>query len=124
MDDTVSWIMDFTIKPGQLDTLSPLVAAMTQSTQAEPGALQFAWSVNDDGTSGLVSEQYADTDAALAHLRTFTEHFAAPLLAAVTPTRFTVLGLPGEALQAALQGFGPVYLRPVDGVAPALHSRP
>jgi quinol monooxygenase YgiN len=115
MDDPVSWVMEFTVKTGALAALTPLVAEMAQSTRSESGALQFAWFVSDDGASGQVHERYADTTAALAHLRTFTERFATPVLAAVEPTRFTVLGLPSVALQQALDGFAPTYLRSLGG---------
>jgi quinol monooxygenase YgiN len=115
MDDPVRWVMEFAVKPGQLDTLTHLVAEMAQSTRAEPGALEFTWSVRDDGTGGQVYERYADTAAALAHLRTFTERFAEQVLAAVAPTRFTVLGLPSDGVRQALAGFAPTYLRPMGG---------
>lgn len=113
MDDAVSWVMDFAVKPGQLDMLTPLVEEMARSARAEPGAQQFAWFVSEDGTSGQVHERYADTTAALAHLHTFTERFAERVLAAVEPTRFTVLGLPSVGVRQALDGFAPTYLRPL-----------
>jgi quinol monooxygenase YgiN len=115
MDDAVSWVMEFTVKAGQLDMLTPLVEEMAQSARAEPGALQFAWFVSDDGTRGQVHERYADTTAALAHLHIFTERFATQVLGAVEPTRFTVLGLPSDGVQQALAGFGPTYLCPMAG---------
>jgi quinol monooxygenase YgiN len=117
MDDPVTWLMEFTVKPGAFTTLTQLVDEMSRSTRAEPGALQFAWYVSDDGASGQVHERYADAAAALAHLRTFTERFAGQVLAAVEPTRFTVLGMPGDAVQQALDGFAPTYLRPMGGFA-------
>ena len=113
MDDAVSWVMEFTVKPGQLDMLTPLVEEMARSTRAEAGTQQFAWFVSEDGTSGQVHERYADTTAALAHLHTFTERFAERVLTAVEPTRFTVLGLPSAGVQQALADFGPTYLRPL-----------
>ena len=115
MDAQVSWLLEVAVKPGQLDTVRALMREMVASTRAEPGALGYEWFISDDGGVVQLAERYADSDAALAHLETFGEKFAGRFLAAVDPTRFTVMGAPSEAVQVALSGFGPVYLRPFGG---------
>jgi quinol monooxygenase YgiN len=115
MDDRVSWVLEVAVKPGQLETFRALMREMVESTWAEPGALSYEWFVSDDGGVVQLAERYADSDAALAHLETFREKFAGRFLEAVDPTRFTVIGAPSEAVQSALSGFGPAYLRPFGG---------
>jgi hypothetical protein len=62
-------------------------------------------------------ERFADSAATLAHLGTFGEKFAGRFLAAVDPTRLTVMGSPSDEAKAALSGFGPTYLGPFGGFA-------
>ena len=57
-------------------------------------------------------ERYADSAAALAHLRQFERNFAKRFLEMVDRTRFTVLGNPGDELRAVLDRFGAMYLKP------------
>ena len=115
MDTQVSWMLEVAVKPGQLETLRVLMREMVGSTRAEPGALGYEWFVGDDGGVVLLAERYADSAAALAHLAAFGERFAGRFLAAVDPTRFTVMGCPSDAVKAALGGFDPAYLRPFGG---------
>ena len=57
-------------------------------------------------------ERYADSAAALAHLRQFEKNFAKRFLEMAERTRFTVLGNPSDELRALLDGFGARYLEP------------
>jgi hypothetical protein len=52
----------------------------------------------------------------MTHLGSFAD-FAERFLAAVTPTKFTVLGHPNATAQAALAGFSPIYLTAKAGFA-------
>ena len=115
MGDRVSWVLEVAVKPGQLDAFRALMQEMVEATRAEPGALGYEWFVGDDGGVVHLNERYADSAAAMTHLATFGERFAGRFLAAVDPTRFTVMGSPSDAAQAALGGFGPTYLRPFGG---------
>jgi quinol monooxygenase YgiN len=117
MGGHVSWVFEVAIKPGQLEAFEALVCQMVESTRSESGALVFEWYVSGDGSVGQIYERYADSAATLIHLHAFGEKFAARLMAAVDPTRFTVLGTPSDDVRGALSGFGPTYLRPVGGFA-------
>jgi quinol monooxygenase YgiN len=117
MGDQVSWMLEVAVKSGQLDAFRALMEEMVASTQGEPGALIYEWFVSDDGGVVHLSERYADSAAVLAHLATFGEKFAGRFLAAVEPTRLTVMGSPSDEAQTALSGFGPTYLRPFGGFA-------
>ena len=43
MDDQVSWLLEGTVKPGELDNVKALINEMVESTRAEPGALNYQW---------------------------------------------------------------------------------
>ena len=115
MDAPIAWVLEVAVKPGQIDTLQALMAEMVASTDAEPDALSYEWFASDDGGVVHLYERYADSAAALAHLGTFGEWFAGRFLAAVDPTRLTVMGSPSDQVKAALSGLGPTFLRPFGG---------
>ena len=117
MSDHVSWSLEVAVKPGQLDELKAVLAEMIESTQAEPGALIYEWSIGGDGSTAQAYERYADSAAVLAHLTTFGEKFAGRLLGAVDVTRFVVYGTPNDEARAAMSGFGPSYMTPLGGFA-------
>ena len=117
MDAPIAWVLEVAVKPGQIDSLQALMAEMVASTDAEPDALSYEWFASDDGGVVHLYERYADSAAALAHLGTFGEWFAGRFLAAVDPTRLTVMGNPSDQVKAALSGLGPVFLRPLGGFA-------
>jgi quinol monooxygenase YgiN len=117
MGDQVAWLLEVAVKPGQLDTFRTLMTEMVESTRAESGALIYDWFIRDDGSAVYLNERYADSAAAATHIGTFVEKFAGRFLAAVDPTRFTVMGSPSDELRAALSGFGPTYLQPFGGFA-------
>jgi quinol monooxygenase YgiN len=48
IDDQVSWLLEMTVKPGELDNLKALIKEMVESTRAEPGALNYQWCISDD----------------------------------------------------------------------------
>src|SRR5688500_9481930 len=104
METQVSWLLEVAVKPGQRDAFRALMQEMVEATRAEPGTLGYEWFVSDDGGVVHLSERYADSAAILAHLGTFGEKFAGRFLAAVDPTRFTVMGSPSDEAKAALGG--------------------
>jgi quinol monooxygenase YgiN len=117
MGDQVSWVLEVAVKPGQIETFRALMNEMVGSTRAEPGALIYEWFVSDDGSVVHLYERFADSAATLAHLGTFGEKFAGRFLAAVDPTRLTVMGSPNDEAKAALNGLGATYLGPFGGFA-------
>jgi quinol monooxygenase YgiN len=99
-------------KPGQLDNFQALTGEMVEATRRERGVLTYQRFVSTDCKLVLVYEQYADSAAALAHLRQFEKSFARRFSEMVDRTRFTVLGNPSDELSALLDGFGATYLKP------------
>jgi quinol monooxygenase YgiN len=115
MGTRVSWLLEGAIKPGRLDDFRALVDEMVDATRAEPGALDYEWFVGESGNLAAIYERYADSAAGLAHVASWGPRFSARFLAAVEPTRLTVLGNASDELKAALSGFGPIHFVPLGG---------
>ena len=113
MGDQVAWLVELAVKPGQLDDFRALTGEMVESTRSERGVLSYQRFVSEDGRSVHVYERYADSAAAVAHLRVFEQRFAARFAGMVDRRRFTVLGTPADELKRMLDRFGATYLRPL-----------
>lgn len=111
----VAWVVELALKPEALDEFRSLTRKMVEATKAEPGALVYERFVSGDGRSVHLYERYADSAAALAHLRTFADRFAAPFSALAERRRVTVYGDPSRELRAVLDRIGAVYLASLDG---------
>jgi len=112
MGDQISWCVELAVKPGQLDNFQALTGEMVEAARREHGVLAYQRFVSADCKLVLVYERYADSAAALAHLRQFEKNFAKRFLEMAERTRFTVLGNPSDELRALLDGFGARYLEP------------
>jgi quinol monooxygenase YgiN len=112
MGDQISRHVELTVKPGQIENFRALTSEMMESTRDEPGVLNYERFVSDDGKFVHVYERYADSAAAVAHLRKFGKNFGERFLTMVDRTRFTVFGTPSDELRGLLDGFGVTYLRP------------
>jgi quinol monooxygenase YgiN len=112
MGEQISWRVELAVKPGRLENFLALTGEMVTATRDEPGALSFQRFASQDGRFVHVYERYADSAAALAHLRKFETIFSGRFVAMVDRTRFTVYGNPNDELRALLDGFGATYLRP------------
>jgi quinol monooxygenase YgiN len=115
MNQTVSFLYEVAVKPGQLDELRTLMSELVDSAQTEPGALAYEWSLSDDETVAHVDERYADSTATLSHLAKFRETFLERFLAAVEPQRLVVYGTPSEKVKEALEAINPVYMSTFEG---------
>ena len=112
----IRWILEVSIKDGKAEELESLIAKMAEAAEAnEPGTLGYKWMISNDRTIGQVFEHYADSEAALVHLKSFNTNFAQSLLALVEPGRYTVYGNPSEALRSAIAGFKPIYMSEAGG---------
>lgn len=112
MDNQISWHVELAVKPSQLDNFRALTGEMVDSTLGENGVLSYQRFVNEDGNIIHIYERYADSAAALAHLRTFAEKFGRRFVQMVERTRFIVFGTPSEDLRRVLDGYGVTYLKP------------
>lgn len=118
MNNNVSWIFELTLTEGTPDDLKKLMPELVESTEKnEPGTLAYEWTLNEDNTICHIHERYLDSDSALTHLKTFTEKFAARLMALGNSTAFVVYGNPSSDLKEALKGFGGTYMSPIGGFA-------
>jgi quinol monooxygenase YgiN len=115
MGTEIAWLVELSVNAGALETVRALMEEMVTSAQGEAGTLSYAWYVSEDGQTVAIYERYADDAAVLAHQARFGERFAERFLGAMTPTRYTVLGAPGEEVREALGGFNPSYLEPFGG---------
>ena len=118
MNNNISWILELSVKSGEMDNVKMLMAEMVQATEAnEPGAMNYEWFLNEAESSIHLYERYADSEAALVHLGNFGAKFAERFLASMTPTGLNVYGNPNEELTKALTGFGGVFFPPIGGFA-------
>jgi quinol monooxygenase YgiN len=112
VNDQVAWLVELAVKAGELDNFRALTREMVESTHRESGVLKYERFVSEDGKYVYAHEQYADSAAALAHLRTFERKFGARFLSMVERRRFLVFGIPTAELKGVLDRFGVRYLRP------------
>jgi quinol monooxygenase YgiN len=115
MGDQISWQVELAVKPGELENFRVLTSKMVESTRDEPGVLIYERFISEDGKVVQVYERYADSAAAVAHLRTFEHKFGGRFLSMVDRKRFTVFGTPSDELRGMLDGFGVTYLGPFGG---------
>ena len=115
MGDQVSWQVELAVKHGELDNFRALTEEMVESTRGEPGVLSYERFVSTDGQVVHVYERYADSAAAVAHLRTFGRKFGRRFVGMVERKRFTVYGTPSVELRGMLDEFGATYLEPFGG---------
>lgn len=112
MNDEVSWHVELAIKPGKLDDLRALTGEMVAASRKEPGTLSYQRFVSEDGGFLHIYERYSNSEAALAHLRTFTARFGERYAALVERRRFILFGLPSDELRRFLERFGAIYAKP------------
>ena len=70
-NQNVYWMLELKIKDGQRAPFEQLMHAMVESTQTEPGALDYRWTIAEDGQSCHILERYTDSAATLTHLAGF-----------------------------------------------------
>jgi quinol monooxygenase YgiN len=117
MEDHVAWVIELTVKPGQLGTLKELMDEMVEGTSGESGTRNYEWYISDDESTVHIFEKYESSEAMIAHVNGFLEKWAARFMGCVEPTRFVVYGSPSEAARELLAPFGGTYLGPWGGFA-------
>ena len=116
MTNHVYWILELSIKDGQLESFRSLMHEMTTATQNdEPGALNYEWWISEDNSTCHLYERYEDSAATMVHLGNFGSKFAERFMSHVDPTGFTVYGNADDTVKGALAAFGPVYMQPFGG---------
>ena len=118
IEGQVSWLLQCTVKDGQLDAFKQLMTEMVVSTRdEEAGTLNYEWFISDDNRSVHLYEKYADSAAALAHMKSFGEKWAGRFLSCIDVERVTAYGNPDEAAQKALAQMGAKTLATWGGFA-------
>ncbi len=116
MSDHVYWILEVSIKDGQADAFKALMEEMVTATKAdEPGALNYEWSLGDDGSSCHIYERYDSSDSTMVHLGNFGTKFAGRFMECAQPTKFTIYGAPDDTVKKALQPMGARYMADFGG---------
>lgn len=116
--DSVTWVLELDINDGQDEAFRTFVSDMVAATQAnEPGTLIYEWSLREDGRHCHVHERYANSDAAMIHLRTFAEHYQSRFFSIFTPVRCLLYGAPTDEVRGILAGLNTQYLAPAGGLA-------
>jgi quinol monooxygenase YgiN len=69
-EGAIHWVAVVKIHDGQLEEFKARAEETIATAKAnEPGQLVYEWHISPDGTTCHVDEWYADTEAALAHVR-------------------------------------------------------
>lgn len=104
----VSWMFELTINDGRDSDFRALAAEMAAATERnEPGTLDYEWYVSDDGRDLHLFERYANADAAMIHMGTFSKHYKARFFEVLTPTRLTLFGAVDERVVAGMAELAP-----------------
>ncbi len=115
MGEQGSWQVELALKPGALDNFRGLTVERGEATRGESGVLRYERFVSADGQGVHVYERYADSAAAVAHLRTLGRKFGRRFVGMVDRKRCTVYGTPSAELRGMLDEFGATYLEPFGG---------
>lgn len=115
MQREVSWQVEVAIAPGRLDDFRALSIEMIEAARREPGTLAYERFVAEDGRTAQLYERYVSSEAAVAHLRAFSERFGDRWGAIIQRRRFVVLGPASAELRAMLAPFGATHFAGIDG---------
>ncbi|MGY8769761.1 MAG: putative quinol monooxygenase [Pirellulales bacterium] len=112
----VYWIIETSVKDGELKNLKALNAEMVKATKAnEPGTLGYDWSISADGKTCFFFERYADSDAVMIHTKTFGEKYAERLMTMIEIKSFHVFGKPNDEVKKGLSNFGANFHQSIGG---------
>ena len=109
----VYWIVALKTHPGAEAAFQAAREKLVASTKEEPGALNYEWSVTEDGLCHIY-ERYADAAAAKLHTARNRE-LIAKMAESVTRLSFTLYGAPDEELKQMLASRGALVMKAVDG---------
>ena len=117
MHDHISWWVELTIRPPDVNAYRDLTREMIEFARTEPGTLIYDRYLDNDGLTIHVFERYVDSTAAVAHIRNFDVLFAHRFHGMIERKRFTVFGDPSTELRHLLDRFGARYVGLLDGFA-------
>jgi len=112
----VYWLIESSVKEGQLENLKAMNAEMVKATKAnEPGTLSYDWSISDDGKTCYIFERYTSSEAVMVHLKTLGEKFAERLMATIEIKSVQVFGNPNDEVKKALGALGAKFHQSIGG---------
>ena len=112
----VSWIIEASIKPENLGSISSLMNEMSNDfMENEHQTLNFEWSIDSTQTLLHVHERYEDSVTALGHVKSFRSKYGERFTSLISPFRVVVYGHPSEPLSNELQALRPVVLNCLGG---------
>jgi quinol monooxygenase YgiN len=102
------------VRPENYEAFAELVSRIVSATRTEPGTLSYEYHVNPDRSAVHIVERYR-TPALLGHVEETFAPFAERFLELATIERLYVYGATTPEIRAKLDGFGAVYMAPMDG---------
>ena len=108
MNNEIRYRIEFTIEGSKIEEYKKLVQDMVRLVEAnEPDTINYEFYLNKAQTSCVVNETYANSEAALAHLKGVAIQTILPKILNISKiTRFDVYGEPSEELQKVLTSLG------------------
>jgi len=101
---------DFTIEEGKIEEFKKLIQDISKLVENEPDTIRYQFYLNKGGTSCVVNETYANSEAALAHTKGVAlQAILQKILRVAKMTRIDVYGNPSEELQKVLTGGTQTY---------------
>jgi quinol monooxygenase YgiN len=114
-DEQIGWVIEVSVRDGELARWKELMREMVASASAEPGTLTYEWMLGDDGTTCQLFERYTNVAAAAVHSRAFDAKFASRFFALASPVRLSVYGTPDAELRAAQAPLAPGHFQRIGG---------
>lgn len=112
----ITWTIECTDDPVDLPQVQQVAEDLSHlCLHKESDTHGYEWSVDPTGTTVHIFERYADSAAAMLHIRLFEERFTERFHALLQPQRVMLIGDPSEELLASLAGLRPLVLRPPVG---------
>ena len=115
MNDSVYWLLALSIQPRQLEEFRSLMKTMVESARGETETLSYDWTLSEDNKTCHLFERFADSSAAMVHIRVFQAKFAEKFLDLAQPVSLVVHGKPSPQVKDALAAFSPRYMSPLGG---------
>ena len=112
----VSWIIEASVKPEDLDSIVSLMNDMSRDfMENERQTLNFEWSIDATRTLLHLHERYEDSDTALGHVKSVRSKYGERFMSLISPLRVVVYGHPSEPLSNELKPLSPIVLNCLGG---------
>jgi quinol monooxygenase YgiN len=97
--NVVHFAVDITVNEGQLEAFKKLAKAAVDKTDAEPGAIEFAWYFGSDENRCRLVETFVDADAVQTHFNgPVVQELLPQLMPLCKVDRLEVYGDPGAEI--------------------------